>query len=407
MSMRGSWGFLILWLWACGGSSGGPDGAPSTPDAFPGDVRPGKRSQAASAGDGTARLVVFGGDQGPIVDQIPQPDFVDQTWVLDLGDGWHQVTGSGPSARGRAGAAHDPAGRVLMFGGRFRVTGQTGDYTLFRDLWAFDLAAETWSLVDDGASGPSGREIPAVVYDPTDGALYVYGGDTDPSALGIAPSSEVWRFQGGSWELVTTTGQAPSPRHFIAYAFDSERRRLVIYGGQPGNFVDPALSDIYALDLATATWSQLHPGGNGSPDGRFSASLAYDADGDRYLLLGGHADPGVVNDVDAFDPNAGAWSSARAGDFFTGEPLGCLGNSAEIPENYVDQDLSAPERRSGAAAAVLGGDLVVFGGQSDCSEHLDDTWRLDLPSATWTELLAARSGESCARRNDDCQCLCL
>ena len=406
--MRSPSVFLAMTLAACGGSSTTPDGGPGNPDAgLPGDVRPGKRSQAASAGDATGRLVVFGGDQGPIVDQIPQPDFVDETWVLDLTAGWHPVTGTSPSARGRAGAALDPSGWVLMFGGRYRPTGQTGDYTLYRELWAFDLTEETWALVDDGSTGPTGREIPAVVYDPDAAALYVYGGDTDPSALGISPSTEVWRFQDGAWAQVTTTGTAPTPRHFIASTFDSARRRLVVYGGQPGNFVDPALSDLYALDLATSTWSQLHPGGNGSPDGRFSGSLVYDAGGDRYLLLGGHADPGVVNDVSAFDPDTGMWSSVHPGDSFTGAPLGCLGNPAEIPENYVDQDLNAPERRSGAAAAMLGSDLIVFGGQSDCSDHLDDTWRFDPAAAGWTELLAARSGESCLRRNDDCQCLCL
>jgi len=56
---------------------------------------------------------------------------------------------------------------------------------------------------------------------------------------------------------------------------------------------------------------------------------------------------------------------------------------------------------------VLDGALVVFGGQSDCSDHLDDTWRYALGASQWSELLAARSGESCARRNDDCTCLCL
>jgi galactose oxidase-like protein/Kelch motif protein len=404
--VRGSRPLLLILLTACGGGSAAVDAGPAD-GGLPGQVRPGKRSQSAYAGDPAGgRLVVFGGDTGPIVDQIPQPVFVDETWVLDLVQGWHPVTGGGPSARARAAGVLDPSGRVLVFGGRWRATGTGGDYTLYRDLWAFDLASESWSLVDDGSSGPSGREIPVAAFDPTDQALYVYGGDTDPSALGIAPSAEVWRYQAGAWTQLSPGGDAPAPRHFMASTYDSSRHRLIIFGGQPGNFVDPGMSDLYALDLATATWSRLHPGGSGAPSGRFSANLAYDADGDRYLLFGGHADPGVANDLWAFDPDGGAWTELDAGDVFTGAPPGCLGNSAEIPADYVTQDLAAPERRSSAAAAVLGGGLVVFGGQSDCSDHLDDTWSY-APASAWSELLPARSGESCARRNDDCACLCL
>ncbi|HTM22091.1 MAG TPA: kelch repeat-containing protein [Kofleriaceae bacterium] len=395
----------VLLLAACGGSTAGDAGAP---DGLPGETRPGKRSQNAFAADpASGRLLIFGGDTGPIVDQIPQPVFVDDTWVLDPAAGWHPVAGDRPSARARAASALDPAGRVLVFGGRWRATGTSGDYTLDRDLWAFDLATESWSLVDDGSSGPSGREIPVAAFDATDGALYVYGGDTDPSALGIAPSAEVWRFQAGAWSPMAPGGDAPVPRHFMASTFDGNRRRLIIFGGQPGNFVDPGMSDLYALDLGTMTWSQLHPGGAGAPPGRFSATLAYDAEGDRYLLFGGHADPGVTNDLWAFDPDAGTWSELAAGDVFTGRPLGCLGNPAEIPDDYVTQDLAAPERRASATVGLLDGALLVFGGQSDCSDHLDDTWRYSLSSPGWSELLPARSGESCARRNDDCACLCL
>jgi hypothetical protein len=52
--------------------------------------------------------------------------------------------------------------------------------------------------------------------------------------------------------------------------------------------------------------------------------------------------------------------------------------------------------------------LWVFGGMhAECSDHLDDTWRFDLETAEWSELIEARTGESCARRGDDCACLCI
>ena len=305
--------------------------------------------------------------------------------------------------------AHDPnAGRALLFGGRFRASGTSGDYTLYNDLWAFDFNAQTWSQTDDGAGmAPTARYFAAAAYDSSSDQFVLWGGDTNPSALTISLSTEVWSHSGNAWQQRTPQGTPPSPRLWVGYTHDSKRNRLVVFGGQIGDFVTPAMSDLYALDLSTTTWSQLHTGGDSAPSGRFSSFLTYDEAGDRYLLMGGHADQGVTNDVWAFDPNANSWAIIHAGDSFTGAPLGCLNNTRELPKNYVTEDLSAPERRSTGVVALLGNTLWLFGGESDCSEHLDDLWRLELDTAQWTEVLSARSGESCARRSDACECLCL
>ena len=93
--------------------------------------------------------------------------------------------------------------------------------------------------------------------------------------------------------------------------------------------------------------------------------------------------------------------TVASGDSFTGAALGCLGNSRESPAGYVTQDLSTPERRSTGVIGLLSGTLWLFGGESDCSDHLDDTWSLDVATGAWSELIEARGGESCARRNDD------
>jgi len=87
--------------------------------------------------------------------------------------------------------------------------------------------------------------------------------------------------------------------------------------------------------------------------------------------------------------------------------LGCAGNPSDVPENYVDQDLSAPERRHRGMFTLMHDSLWVFGGMhAECSDHLDDTWRYPLSGGDWTELIESRSGESCLRRDDDCECLC-
>jgi hypothetical protein len=397
---------------ACGDDDDGGGDADAAADIdaeVPAGPRPSKRSDTAGvAAPSLGVLAVFGGDDGPIVDQIPSPAYRNDTWVFDPGEGWSEVAGTGPSTRGRHAVALDSTGpRMLVFGGRFRAAGTTGPYTLYNDLWGFDFTARTWSQLDDGAGGPAPRYFAAAAADGA-GTFYVYGGGTNTSPTVAQVATDLWMYD-GAWSEVTQSGAVPPSRLFAGYTYDASRNRLVIFGGQVGDFVTPARNDLYAVDLATGEWTQLHAGGNGTgvPSGRFSAMLSYDAAGDRYLMTGGHADRGVTNDVWSFDPTGGGWSLARGADTFTGAALGCLGNPQEIPANYVDQDVTAPERRSGGVFEIIGDSAWLFGGESDCSDHLDDTWRYDLAAADWTEILPARSGESCLRRNEDCTCLCL
>ena len=391
-------------LFAACGDDGGTDEFTTTD-------RPGKRSDIGAVFDtASEQLLVFGGDDGPIVNQIPSPAYLGDTWLLSPNTGWQRITTSAsPSARGRYAISYDPgASRALLFGGRFRTAGTTGNYTLYNDTWAFDFNAQTWTQTHDGSGlSPSPRYFPASAYDRIANQLVLWGGDTNPSPVTVSLSTEVWAYANSAWQQRTPQGAAPSPRLWVGYTHDSKRNRLIVFGGQIGDFITPALNDLYALDLPTTTWSQLHAGGASAPSGRFSSFLTYDETGDRYLLMGGHADQGVTNDVWAFDPNDNSWTVIHAGDSFTGAPLGCLNNMRELPKNYVTEDLTAPERRSTGVVALLGTSLWLFGGESDCSEHLDDLWRLDLETAQWSELVPARSGESCARRNDACECLCL
>src|SRR5262249_2677397 len=101
---------------------------------------------------------------------------------------------------------------------------------------------------------------------------------------------------------------------FMASAYDSQRNRMVIFGGQVGNFTSCSYNDTYALDLDTMKWKQLDDGAHKAPETRILAHLTYDAEGDRYLLFGGHADIAAMNDLWAFDPNTNAWSKVHIAD---------------------------------------------------------------------------------------------
>ena len=137
-------------------------------DVITSDERPSKRTEVIAVADpATDTMLMFGGNEGPIVNQVPLATYLGETWLFQVGVGWRAVEANeAPHARGRYGAAFDPnKGRALLFGGRWRPEGQSGDYTTFGDLWEFDFATETWTELDDGnGGGPDARYYPQAAW---------------------------------------------------------------------------------------------------------------------------------------------------------------------------------------------------------------------------------------------------
>ncbi len=413
-------------LVACGGNGTGNNGDPHTGEhtphtgATPSDLdhietstSPGKRSEILpGTHEGSNSILMFGGNDGPVVAQFPSPNFLNDTWVFEPGVGWFEIeSDERPKKRGRYTMDVDEQGnRALLFGGRFRKSGETGDYTLFDDLWQFDYLTRQWSEIDSGGAGaPPARYYPASAYDDDTGKLYIWGGLQNEDPLNFRTSDDMWVWDGSEWEELSPTGDAPSPRGFFGNTYDPVRKRIVVFGGQVGNLASLAYQDMFALDIETQEWTRLHDGNNGpTPSTRMHAHLTYDVVRDRYLLWGGHTDNGDLNDLWEFPADGDRWKKVYVADKIVGDRFGCLGNSTEVPADYVDMDLDAPERRHRGMFALMYDNLWLFGGiHAECSDHLDDTWRYDIEGDTYHELIEATAGESCLRANEDCECLCI
>ncbi|MFT6144243.1 MAG: hypothetical protein ACJAZO_001116 [Myxococcota bacterium] len=401
--------FLALVLMvAC---SGGEEKAPKDLNELDSTSNPGKRSEILALGDESFNtMVLFGGNNGPIVNQVPAGQFLEDTWVFEPGEGWTEIEAAEhPSARGRYSFDLDPnTHKGLLFGGRFR-DGTSGDYTLRDDLWSFDYETRSWTVLDAGGDedGPVGRYYPASGFDAETSSLYLWGGLTNTSAVSLTPGRDFWKWDGSDWTELDTSGDAPSRRGFFGDMYDSQRKRIVIFGGQRGDFSSLAFQDTYALDVTTGEWTQLDDGTGPAPSTRMHAHMQYDAASDRYLLFGGHTDIGDMNDLWVFDPNNPGWVPLYEADTFTDAGLGCNGSGREVPSDYVEMDLNAPERRHRGMYTLMWNSLWLFGGiHAECSDQLDDTWRFDLETLQWTELIEATTGEACARRGDACDCLC-
>jgi hypothetical protein len=120
-----------------------------------------------------------------------------EVWELSLSPGpaWHPLAGPGigPSARDQFTTIYDvPRDRVLLFGGVTSSGFPNPSPIPFKDVWAFDLAAGTWSQVDVAGEEPPGLWAHTAIYDVPRDRMVVSGGRT--GSFGD-PTSVTWSLQ--------------------------------------------------------------------------------------------------------------------------------------------------------------------------------------------------------------------
>ncbi len=368
-------------------------------------VVPAPRGETVGVWDGERnRMVVFGGDEGPPVNCINAPEFVGETWAFRTEcDAFVRIeTDRAPSARGRHVGALDVArGQMIVHAGRFRSASE-GNYDMLDDTWMFDLAANTWRRNDaDGGPRARANHVGVVAGD----RFIVHGGDTNPAPLGYTANDDVWALdlETDTWEELKV-GAGPQPRLFHSAAASADGRTLYVYGGTGADpFFSPAFGDLWALDLEALTWEQLHDGRGGAPASPFWANLMFDTTEDRLLLWAGH-DNGTLgngNQIWEFDLSRGEWDRLERGDELdNGDSAFC-----DFPPDFTAPDLDAPERRNAAAAGITScGEIVTFGGKTDCG-LVNDMWAWS-PTAGWDERSSATSGEICLRAFAECDTMC-
>ena len=351
------------------------------------------------------RLVMFGGNEAVPINCSPGATaFLGETWVYESQcDGFAQIsTESAPHARGRHAAALDEAGgQMLIHGGRFR-NGDSGDYTLYGDTWAFDFELETWTKLAGPGGGPSKRGNHGAVV--AQDALVVFGGNDSDNGAVFSPLNDTWTLDLGTlqWNRLETTNKPPA-RLYPAVATDGST--LYVYGGGDENalFGTGFFGDLWALDLTTGQWTELNDGTGNAPVDRFWAGLEHDPNGNRLILFAGHdsGDLGNTNQVWSFNLETQKWKTLHEGDTYSSPANG----QCDFPADFTDIDDTSPERRN--AGVVTRGDdqLVIFGGKTDCG-NANDVWALDLTTDTWTEWSRATAGEVCLRANQTCSTLC-
>ena len=212
-------------------------------------------------------MLVFGGKEGGTLRN--------DVWLLSetsFGPRWRAGSTSGTRPTPRAGhtGIYDPVRqRMIVFGGN--------DGAPSNQVWALSA---TWTLLTPLGTPPSPREDHTAIYDPVGDRMIVFGGNggtllNDVWALSLADPP--------TWTPLATSGTPPSPRRGASVAYDSQRQRMIVFGGATASTVT---NDLYTLDLASGAWAPLAASGS-APQPRAYASALYDALADRLLIVGG------------------------------------------------------------------------------------------------------------------------
>lgn len=288
--------------------------------------------------DAEGRLAyLFGGrdDTGPGV--------YGDLWAYDLAaDTWQQLSG-GPAARFGHNAAWVPGIGLVIFAGQ-------SDSGFFDDLWAYDPHADSWQQLPGNGDRPVSRYGSCAALGP-DGRLWISHGFTSEGSR--FADTRAYDFATGSWTDETPVGAVPIVRCLHA-CWWTVTDRFTLYGGQTTGVT--SLGDRWELTVGprpgTNAWRELDPDPGPPADRNLYAATRWGERGT--LVFGGQALDGTYL--------ADAWV------------LDDRGTHSQLPF------LVGPSPRSGAelVADSERGRVLMFGGKAGASVF-GDLWELTLP----------------------------
>jgi N-acetylneuraminic acid mutarotase len=171
------------------------------------------------------KTILFGGWTGTSA--------FDDTWSYDQTVGrWAHVTTAGaPSVRWGASVVYDPAnGKVILFGGLF---GSYDGRSRLGDTWIYDPASRRWTNSRPSGPVPPARAYAAMAYDQANGKVILFGGFAGPQGL----LADTWAYDPAAnrWSMLATGHDGPSRRDFSSMAYDHAANTIVLFGGQTGS----------------------------------------------------------------------------------------------------------------------------------------------------------------------------
>jgi hypothetical protein len=219
------------------------------------------------------RMLVHGGEDG-------FSSCRKDTWALSLADpmSWTEIPPASEPAFPRSDHTmiYDPVGdRMVVFGGRDNSS------NVLYDVWALSLADPgAWTWLNPSGMPPAGRRGHSAIYDPVRHRMVVFGG------YGAQYYNDVWALPLSgppAWTSLAPTGTAPPGRYGHSAVYDLASDEMIVFGGTANG----VRNDVWTLSLgATPAWRQRTPAGT-TPGARLYHRAIYDSERDRMVVFGG------------------------------------------------------------------------------------------------------------------------
>ncbi|MEM9546962.1 MAG: kelch repeat-containing protein [Bacteroidota bacterium] len=158
-------------------------------------------------------------------------------FITEANAQWVEIPGDNPPVRKEHGMIEINGG-LLIFGGK-DDQGDLGDTWVFSDNEWFNQYPQV---------SPGPRHGHTAVK--ANGKMYLFGGSGTGSLL-----NDLWEYcpDNNMWNLITTSGSAPSPRKGHAAVYYEANNTIYIIGGTTANGNS---SQLFALDLTTKQWTE-------------------------------------------------------------------------------------------------------------------------------------------------------
>ncbi|XP_047336271.1 protein GLUTELIN PRECURSOR ACCUMULATION 3 [Impatiens glandulifera] len=270
-------------------------------------------------------------------------------------------SGIPPQPRSGHTAVNIGKSKVVVFGG-------LRDKTFLKDTIVYDIDNKLWFEPEctgngsDGEVGPCPRAFHVAVA--IDCHMFIFGGRAGSKRLGDfwVLDTDIWQ-----WSELTSFGDLPSPRDFVA-ASAIGNRKIVMYGGWDGK---KWMSDVYVLDTISLEWTELSVSGLLPPPRCGHSATMLEK---RLLVFGGRGGGGpIMSDL---------WALK-----------GLIEEENEAP-GWTQLKLpgQSPSPRCGHTVTSGGHNLLVFGGHgtggwlSRYDIYHNDCIVLDRVSVQWKRL---------------------
>jgi len=240
------------------------------------------------------RLVLFGGND---LDADGKYKWNPTTWEWD-GQMWALVDEAGIGEVSSITTVYDPERKELIsFGGYKPGTGSLDE------TWTFSGAQWDKQEID----GPSARSSCPITYDKKRQEVILFSGCTSRPYL-----SDTYRLTKSGWEKIPVEGPPGVCRG--ALFFDEVRETVVLFGGAITEGNEWIRSDVF-WEWDGTSWSEIIV--ETKPSGRSNILMAYDSNRKRAVLFGGNTTDQVSSELWEWDgkewlqiPTNGDWPSA-------------------------------------------------------------------------------------------------